>query len=391
MRIVYHHRTAADGAEGIHIRELIRAFRELGHEVRVAALVGEGDDGAHRLAPRASRWRRVQRLIPSAVYEVAELGYNVLGSRMVAQAIEEFRPDFVYDRYNSYSTAASNAALPARLPYVLEMNSPVAYERVAYENLPLKLPRLARRYERRICAAATHIFAVSTPLKSHLVDLYDLPSSQITVLPNGANPAIFTPSDGGAMRAKYGLDDAVIVGFVGILRPWHGVDLLLEAFASLTTSTPALRLLIVGDGPTEPVLKARAAELGLNDRVVFTGRLEHRAVGAHIAAFDVAVSPRATFYASPMKIVEYMAMQKAVVAPDMPNIRDIIRNGVTGVLFQPESVQSLASSLRSVIGSLQTRLELGSRARAAVEHTLNWRNNARIVCDTVERLRHASA
>src|SRR5262245_44308741 len=91
MRILYHHRTLADGAEGIHIREMIRAFRGLGHDVRVVALVGERGDIASP-SRKTSRWSRVRAWLPHSAYELAELGYNVIGGRSVARAIIDFQP-----------------------------------------------------------------------------------------------------------------------------------------------------------------------------------------------------------------------------------------------------------------------------------------------------------
>jgi glycosyltransferase involved in cell wall biosynthesis len=384
MRLVYHQRTMGDGAEGIHIKEMVQAFREIGHDVRVVSLVGETAAGTNS---RGRSWAAIQRAIPAAAYEVAELAYNIVSTRSVARAIAEFRPDFVYDRYNSYSTGALKAARQARLPLLLEVNAPVAYERIAYEHLPLKFPRLAQSYERYICSSADHVFAVSTPLKRHLTERHGVQDACVTVLPNGANPDRFDPTvDSSVVRARHGLLGSIVVGFVGILRPWHGVEMLLEALAALRASTPALRLLIVGDGPLQNELETRAKTLRVQDHLVFTGRIRHDDVSAYIGAMDVAVSPRATFYASPMKILEYMAMAKAVVAPDMPNIRDIIRHGETGVLFEPDNPNSLQRALQQVVASPEERRQLGQKARDAVVSTLNWHTNARAVCNVAAEL-----
>ena len=148
MKILYHHRTLADGAEGIHIREMIKAFRAIGHEVRVVALVGENSEGRGGAHKKQRRWSWFGRLIPNGAYELAELGYNLFGDRAVSQAIRAFRPDFIYDRYNSYCSAAVNAGTRARVPVFLEVNAPVAYERATFDGPALRLPRLAQRYER---------------------------------------------------------------------------------------------------------------------------------------------------------------------------------------------------------------------------------------------------
>ena len=384
MKILYHHRTLADGAEGIHIREMVAAFRALGHEVRVAALVGEPRGSS---PVRKSRWTGVSHLLPASLYEFAEIGYNAIGRASLARAIREFQPDAVYDRYNSYSTAAITAARAGRVPVVLEVNAPVAYERVAYENKPLRMAGLAVRYERWICSSADHVFAVSSPLARFLVNERSVPQHRVTVLPNGANPATFQPArDDAPFRERLGLSGRVVAGFVGILRPWHGLDLLVEATRLLAPRYPDLHLLIVGDGPIELELRRAVDAAGLRDRVAFTGRVAHADIAHYVGAMDFAVSPKATFYASPMKILEYMAVGKAVIAPAMDNIRDLLSDGRTGLLFEPDNAADLARTMEEAIRSEERRRSIGEAARRAIEQRLNWEHNAREVVETVERL-----
>ena len=388
MKILYHHRTMADGAEGIHIAEIVKALRVLGHEVQVVALAGDPSQPA---PVRATRVKGLRRLIPAAAYELAELGYNLVGYRRMMAAVRSFKPDVIYDRYNSYSTAALRAARRARLPLLLEVNAPVAYERSVYEHLQLKWPRLAQRYEARIFAGADRIFVVSSPLKRHLVETLGVGPEKIAVLPNGADPEVFVPASGEPIRRRHDLAGRFVVGFVGILRPWHGVDLLLEAFAILRADCPSAHLLVVGDGPIQPQLERHARDLGLRTAVTFTGRLPHAEVVAHVAAMDVCVSPQATFYASPMKIVEYMAMGKAVIAPAMDNIRDLIEDGLTGILVEPDRADALAAALLELVNDAPRRRALGEDARRAVLERFNWRRNARCIADSAQALIRTAA
>lgn len=379
MKILYHHRTLGDGAEGIHIQEMVTSLRELGHEVRVMSLIGEKTNAATQ---RTNFWRRVSGLMPATLYEVAEIMYNVVWSRQLLRAIRRFEPDLIYDRYNSYNAAALQAAKQSGVPILLEVNAPVTLERTVYERLKLKLPRLARHYERKICSGADCIFAVSTPLKDYLVREFGIAPGKIVVLPNGANPKTFHPeTSSDSIRKQLGFEGCLVLGFVGILRPWHGVDMLIDAFADLLKSHPDLRLLIVGDGPIQDEMETKSAQLGVRSFVKFTGRVPHARMAEYVAAMDVAVSPRATFYASPMKILEYMAMSKPVVAPDMPNIRDIIDDGRTGMLFEPESVLSLRNQMGMLIDNPPLRESIGIAARAKIEAQLNWKQNAERVVD----------
>jgi glycosyltransferase involved in cell wall biosynthesis len=383
VRILYYHRTLGDGAEGIHIIEMVKALRHLGHEVRVTGPAGEPHPQAAR---QRSRWSAVARLIPEPAYELAEIGYNVLARSALAREVRDFRPQVIYDRYNVYSTAAVASGRAHRIPVLLEVNT-IAYERTAYEHHRLRMPALANRYERWICNAADHVFAVSTPLARVLSEQHHVDRARLTVLPNGANPETFHPSASPAdVRATLNLGNRVVVGFVGILRPWHGIDMFLDAIAMLRQRGRDVHALIVGDGPMEDVLRRKCGEAGIADRVTFTGRVSHDQVRGYVAAMDIAVSPRATFYASPMKILEYMAMGKPVVAPAMENIRDLIDDRRTGLLFTENDPRDLASRVEELILSPELRVAFGAAARREVEDSRNWVANARIVVARAEQV-----
>ncbi|HLP43263.1 MAG TPA: glycosyltransferase family 4 protein, partial [Fibrobacteria bacterium] len=169
-------------------------------------------------------------------------------------------------------------------------------------------------------------------------------------------------------------------GFTGIMRPWHGIDMLLEAFRRLRAdcAVPS-HLLLVGDGPIRAEIEAGIRSAGLEGHVTITGRVSHLDIPAYVHAFDIAVSPKATFYASPMKILEYMAQGKPVVAPDMRNISDIIDDGVDGLLFRTNEAASLAEGLAKLAKDAELRLRIGAMARRKVEERLNWIQNAKTV------------
>ncbi len=388
MRILYHHRTMGEGAEGIHVRSIIEALRAAGHEVQVSALVGEPEVAPLAAPHLTRRWNGIRRFIPDALYELAEIAYNVVGRIKLERAIRKFRPDAIYDRYNTYSTAAVSAARFHHIPSILEVNAPLALERKDIEYLRLRLPRLARWFERRIFMAASHVLVVSSPLKRYLETELQVPSGHITVVPNGADPAAFAPdvSARRKVREKLGLADRFVMGFVGNARPWHGLELLVDALERMKDRVPNAHLLIVGGGSSLPAIKSLIEARGLNARVTISGEVPHPEVKAYIAAMDVAVSPRATFYASPLKVVEYMAMGKAVVAPDMENIRDLVRHDESALLFQPENVASLTQCLERLAADENLRERLGDAARAGVVTRRNWAANAAIIVGCIVAL-----
>jgi len=382
MRILYHHRTLGDGAEGIHIAEMVNAFRQLGHEVKVVALIGESTNVEGK---KQRRWSRIARLMPGFLYEVGEVVYNIRSYASLSKVVRSFRPDFIYDRYVSYSYSAIAIGRRFGVPVLLEVNSPYSYQKQTFDER-LYFKRLLRLFEWKTCRDASRVITVSTPLKNFLISI-GVPDEQIVVMPNGVDPACFHPDiDGQQVRSRLGLDGKVVIGFTGILRPWHGIDLLIQAFEEVADKRADLHLLIVGDGPIRSDLERMLTERRLSEKVTITGRQPHDEVKFFVAAMDIAVSPRATFYASPMKILEYMAMGKAVIAPDMGNIQDILSHNQNGILFRPEDAGALKKGLLGLIDDPLLRSRLGKEARRKIEAERTWSHNAREVIRLVEEI-----
>jgi glycosyltransferase involved in cell wall biosynthesis len=373
MRILYHHRTLADGAEGIHIAEMVAAFRELGHEVQVLGLAA-GDRASQRRGLIAG----LRDALPQWLFELASTAGNVVEYLDVRRAIGRFTPHLLYKRHGRNDVGALLAARRAGVPAVLEVNC--LFTGTGYRDYePVALERVAAALEDRALKLATHRLAVSTPL-ARQIDART--GAGTVVVPNGADPCRFDPSkaDTRSVRARLGWESAFVVGWSGVLREWHGLELLLDAAARV----PECRLLIVGDGPARATVEARALSLGLAGRVAVTGRLAHEAMPDHVAAMDVAVVAHdGTGVASPMKLLEYMAMARPVVAPRLDNIRDVVDDGRTGLLFPPGDAAGLAAALERLRADPGLRARLGGEARAAVVSTRNWEANARRVLQLV--------
>lgn len=382
MRILYHHRTLGDGAEGIHIREMIRAFRALGHEVRVTGPAGE------EITPTSRRSRALsslKRAVPAAAYELLEIAYGAVALLRTMWLIRRFSPDFVYDRYIGFNVGTILAARLSRVPLLLEVNAPLALERRTQADEKLVLHRIATAMERWACANAYRTIVVSTPLKDYL-ESAGVPRGKCVVMPNGVDPAAFAPraKDGSLLERIGSPPGAFIVGFTGVLRQWHGLDLLLEAAQRLSARRTTAFFLIVGDGPYREAMERRIAEMDLRSVFHITGRVPHAQVPAYISLFDVAVSPKATFYASPMKVVEYMALAKPVLVPRTPNFLDIVDEGENAVTFADGDAAALADAVADLSASPPLCDRLGAAARRKVEVRLNWRWNALRSCELAQ-------
>ena len=362
MRILYQHRTLADGAEGVHIAAMVDAFRALGHEVRV---VGVAAGGAG--SPASSVAARVKRSMPTALLELATLAVNAPEYAATVREIARFRPDLLYKRHGRFDVAALAAARRAGVPAVLEVNC--LFSQPPYVQFePITFLQLATAVERRALRQASLVVTVSSPL-ARLA--HSLAGVDALVVPNGADTRRFDrgAADPTRVRRRYALADRLVVGWVGVLRDWHGLELLLDSVGQL----PDVHLLVVGDGPGRTALDRRAQAEGIADRVTVTGRIAHEEMPDFIAAMDIAVvADERTGVASPMKLLEYMAMGTAVIAPAMDNIRDVVTDRVNGLLFEPGSREALLACLRELRDDRALRTSLGGNARVSVERDRTW-------------------
>ena len=262
---------------------------------------------------------RIRRRVPGARGELAERAYGLVSIVRLARAARAFRPDIVYERANLFHFAGSWTAWRLGVPLLLEVNAPLAEERIRFSGLRLK--RLAHAAERFVWRCSDIVLPVTEVLAGH-VTAAGVPRTRIAVVPNGIDLEDFV-----GPRAK-AASEAVSLGFVGFVRHWHGLDRVLRGLAAWR-GAPRLDLTVVGDGPARGDLESLAAELGLADRVRFTGLATRDEIPRLVAGFDIALQPASVPYASPLKLFEYMAAGQAIIAPDQPNIREVLEQGRT--------------------------------------------------------------
>ena len=377
MRILYHHRTASKDGQAVHIEEMVGALRALGHEVRVVAPAPAADEGA-AMGGQVGWVHRLRAALPKALYELLELGYTLVAYRKLKQAARDFKPDFIYERCNLFLLSGLMLKRKLGIPMLLEVNAPLTDERLQFGGLGL--PGLARWSERSVWRGADAVLPVTRVL-ADLVAAEGVPASRLVVVPNGINQAHFAhaPERNAARRRLGWPTDVLVLGFTGFVRDWPGVDRVLRWMAS--SAAPAdSRFLLVGDGPARADLETLARNLGLAERVCFTGVVPRSEVPAYVAAFDVALQPAVTAYASPLKLFEYLALAKAIVGPRTPNIQEVLHDGVNALLFNPHDEASLAEALTRLSHDAGLRQRLAEKALATItDMGLTWEANARRV------------
>ncbi len=253
-----------------------------------------------------------------------------------------------------------------RISGLLEINSPLIDEQARHRGLANR--PLAESMARRIFSAASAIVAVSRDVAKY-VQSTAIGEVKTNVIPNGVNMERFANA---RPARKF---SGPTIGFVGTLKPWHGVELLLGAFARVRVAFPTATLVVVGDGPERAALLAEVQVRGLIDAVYFTGAVDPSDVPAWLAAMDIAVAPypsSAENYFSPLKVFEYMAAERAIVASRIGQIPEVIDDGITGLLCRAGDCDELAERIIDLASNADLRHRLATAARHTVSREYTW-------------------
>lgn len=370
MKILYHHRIASKDGQYVHIAEIINALREQGHEV----IVVEPDSiNSKEFGESSSFVKNIRALLPGFVHELAEFIYSVGDYFKLKKAITQHSPDFIYERYNLYLPSGVWAAKKYDLPLILEVNAPLYDERSEHDHI--SLPGLARWTEEYVWRNADKVLPV-TQVLANRVAASGVDQDKLQVIHNGINQKKFSvPVDVRSTMSKLGLSGKKVMGFTGFVRDWHRLDRVLDVMHS--QSLDGWCFLVVGDGPARKGLEERARELGLEKDVIFTGLVERDSIIDYVSCFDIALQPDVVDYASPLKLFEYLVLGKAVLAPNKPNIREILSDQQNALLFDVNDGDDFKSKLCHLCESSSLRQELGSAAETLVEDRgYYWSANA---------------
>lgn len=313
--------------------------------------------------------------------DLRNLMYNSWLQLRAKAILQEFKPDFLYERYSLFGTAGIYLSREHNIPLILEVNAPLVEEQ--QQQRGLSLTKVAKTTQKIIFNEADHIIVVSKWLKEYVIQ-HGAKSNRITVIPNGVDPAKFNPRSASQLRHKLGWEDKFVMGYVGAMKDWHGLPTVLEAMRLLKNLKKKFQLLLVGDGPHLPLLKQQIETMKLQDYVHLTGLVPHQEVPNWVGTMDVAIAPfstNAAEYFSPVKLFEYMAMECPVIAARISQTAEIIKPGHTGWLYEPGNSIELAEKLSWMNENRTLIKQAGKRACEMVRKEYTWRRNAEQVID----------
>ena len=379
MRIAY---VTADngipvfGTKGasIHVREMVNAFATMGHEVTVVAAQRGGPESTIHadivdvcadVPPTLESQLKGEDKVRAK--ETRSLRISTAVGNRIVELHAQRRFDLIYERYSLFSSAGVEVAKRLGIPCIVEVNSPLVQEQKKYRKLFYQTQ--AEAVEAHLLGNADVIVAVSEQIKTYVESKGASPACT-HVVPNGVDIKRFHPSV--APEPIAAPDDAYVVGFAGSLKPWHGVEVLLDAFRNIAHDNQNAHLLIVGDGPLRQWVEGFAHGANIDNRVTVTGWIAYERLPALIQSMSVAVAPYPElddFYFSPLKLYEYMAAGRAIVASRIGEIAAVLGEGDSGMLVPPGDVPALAATVEQLLDDGALRKRLGAKARArAVRH-----------------------
>lgn len=384
MKILYYsphptHDIVSEVGYATHQREVINALKKMGHSV-LPVIMGGTEKGQLSAAgiPAAKNSLKgiVKRFIPRFIWTSLKdfqlMRHDQLAAQKLEEAIIAFQPDLIYERSEYLQDKGVAVIKKYQIKYFLEINAPFAEEMKGFEGYSI-WHRLAHKKEQNKNDAADQIFVVSSALKTFVEKTYKVRSSKIFVQPNCINFEHVLVNDGQIkeIKTRYQLEGKRIIGFVGSIFPHHGVDILIDAFAIVAKQFPNALLLIVGDGSIMDELKSRVSINNITDMVCFAGKHDHKEVFNFIALMDMCVMAKSNWYGSPIKIFEYGAMHKPVIAPNTIPVKDVMQNDINGLVVEMDK-DSIAKAICKLLDNSEFCKSIANQFYSDITQFYTW-------------------
>lgn len=389
----------------VHVREMAKVFHQLGHEVFTITPRMDGDESNHFCG------NLIEIQIPGYEREILQkLKDNGRGDRMEQALFKEIRSilsnrlifdqiqalkrahtiDLVYERFSLWNYSGVEAAKSIGVPHVLEVNAPLSIEQEKYRMLHLK--SLANGIEDVLFEKTDAIIAVSKGVKEY-IKRRGIRASKIKVIPNSVDPDLFCPvTDRIEQSLKEKLNipaGRCVIGFLGSLKKWHGVEVMIDAMRQLLSLALDVHLLVVGDGPLRSWIEDAMRKERLHTRITMAGEIPYSDVPDYIRVMDIPIAPYLDipeFYFSPIKIYEYMSTGKPPVTSRIGQIPEVVQEGKTGLLCTPGSPDDLVKKILFLMENPEVSQAIGVRARKWIIRNSSWRKNAEKVLTIAEEL-----
>jgi glycosyltransferase involved in cell wall biosynthesis len=386
MKILYLSWFNSGEGSQIHANEFMNAMKSIGHDVIPVELSLKTKKQLQNLKIQTTSYKKSKIAF---FQEFKTFLLNILRVIRLLRLNKHHKPEVIINRYLIYDFSAIIAGKLLRIPVVYEVNASAVYEREIQGRYFIK--PLARWTEKLIFRHADVVTVVSKELKTYFQE-NNYNTDNTIVIPNGVNishhnEGIKVPESLLELNQKW--ENNTVLGFLGSLKSWHGVERVINLIPSLIKQNPNIRFLIVGDGNERVALENKIKQLDINDYVHITGFLPHDFVPGALSLFDIALAPYKdidNFYFSPLKIFEYMAAGKPVIAPALGQIKDLVETNKTGILLKENSQHALEEAILTLSSNQKRINELGTEAKKFIEQNYTWEINAQKIASSIQKL-----
>ena len=373
---------------GTHMREMIAAFKGLGHEVHILIAGRQTiNSGNVKKSPQRNFLNKnlLKRLMPRLIWETLKdmqlIQIDRTNKVQLTQIVAEFNPDIIYERSHYGMVSGISVAKSNDIYHILEVNSPNVEERIKLSGKSLLTQRASQK-DRWAFAHTDYVLTVSTHLAEHLEITHI--SKKWSTTPNAIRPGQQEESELDLQRKTINLDDtAVLLGFVGSIFPWHGVDLIIEAVAHLRQRGRNVQAMIIGDGTIREELEALAASCRLTDEIQFIGSVTQSDTFAYTDLCDILIMPKSNAYGSPVKIFEYALSGKPCIVPNTSPVTEVFEHEQDGWVVD-SSLNAIVYAIESIIDSPAKAEKYADNWHKKVISKHTWRANAAVALSMLQ-------
>ncbi|MDP4819191.1 MAG: glycosyltransferase family 4 protein [Flavobacteriales bacterium] len=373
---------------GSHMRGMVTGFKEEGHIVEILVL-GNKPQSTDSFTQTNSFKSILKKVLPKILWrtlkEIQQIRFDKHAAQELLLALQKFNPDIVYERSAWMSNGSVQVIESFSVKHIVEINAPFEEEVKEFEQASSFISFIGKNKLKNLLQSANLVAPITSSLQKHIVKYSGVNLEKCLVVPNAiAKSEIeITESRVQEIRKTLDLTDKIVVGFVGSIFPYHGVDRLIHAVSKLNKTDVVL--LIVGDGYLIPELKEQSRTLGLHSRVHFTGSVPKEDVYNHIAAMDVVTLPNTEWYCSPVKLFEYGALEKVVLAVNEAGVSDVMTD-TDGMLFE-NNEGDFQEALNFTISNLNQLKEKANIFQQKILSNHTWSANARQILNQLNALK----
>jgi len=369
---------------GSHMRGMIHGFQEEGHTVDVL-IMGKAPI-QNSSSPQSSGLKSFAKIfIPKILWrtlkEFQQIRFDKHAAKELQKAIEFHQPDIVYERSAWMSNGSADVLSNFNIKHIVEINAPFEEEVKSFENAHSFLASTGKNKLKNLLQSADLVLPITSSLHKYLVERYQLNTNKCVVVPNAIDKQEIQINESrvASINKQFNLSEVTVLGFVGSIFPYHGVDRLIRGVSKLNYTD--ISILIVGDGYLIPELKKLANELGISSRVHFTRSVPKEDIYNYIAAMDILTLPNTEWYCSPVKLFEYGAFGKTILAVNEAGVSDVMSNE-EGLMFENND-SAFQDALLAAITDVDALKIKAKTFQQKVFEKHTWRANAQKVIQQI--------